>query len=84
MVIMAKAWLLPRVMWAVYLMLAAVVAAIIWASVAQVDMVSRSEGRVVPDGKEQIIASLDSGLLRELPRRIELCRLSATKQTPHR
>ncbi|HLO93887.1 MAG TPA: biotin/lipoyl-binding protein, partial [Burkholderiaceae bacterium] len=57
---------LPRVMWAVYLMLAAVVAAIVWASVAQVDMVSRSEGRVVPDGKEQIIASLDSGLLREL------------------
>lgn len=57
---------LPRVMWAVYLMLAAVVAAILWASVAQVDMVSRSEGRVVPDGKEQVIASLDSGLLREL------------------
>lgn len=57
---------LPRVMWAVYLMLAAVVAAILWASLAQVDMVSRSEGRVVPDGKEQIIASLDSGLLREL------------------
>lgn len=57
---------LPRVMWAVYLMLAAVVAAIVWASLAQVDMVSRSEGRVVPDGKEQVIASLDSGLLREL------------------
>ncbi|MBB2485746.1 HlyD family efflux transporter periplasmic adaptor subunit [Mitsuaria sp. WAJ17] len=57
---------LPRVMWAVYLMLAAVVAAVVWASVAQVDMVSRSEGRVVPEGKEQVIASLDSGLLREL------------------
>jgi membrane fusion protein, adhesin transport system len=57
---------LPRVMWALYLLLAAVVVSIIWASLAQVDMVSRSQGRVIPEGREQIIASLESGLLTEL------------------
>ncbi len=57
---------LPRSMWALYLLAAALVAAIAWASIAEVDQVSRVQGRVVPEAREQVIASLDSGLLAEL------------------
>jgi membrane fusion protein, adhesin transport system len=56
----------PAAMWALYLMLALVVAAIGWAAVAQVDIVAKAGGRVVPDGREQVIASLEGGILREL------------------
>lgn len=56
----------PAAMWAVYLMLAALAVAITWASVAQVDIVARANARVVPDGREQLIASLEGGILREL------------------
>lgn len=56
----------PGAVWALYLMLAVVVAAIAWASIAQVDMVARADARVVPDGREQVIASLEGGILREL------------------
>jgi adhesin transport system membrane fusion protein len=52
--------------WAVYLMLAALVAAVTWAALAKVDMITRGEARVVPVGREQVIASLEGGLLREL------------------
>lgn len=57
---------LPRVTWALYLMMAAVATAILWATLARVDEVTRSDGRIVPDGKEQVIASLESGILAEL------------------
>lgn len=56
----------PGATWAVYLMLAAVVVALAWAALAQVDMVTRADARVVPVGREQIIASLEAGILREL------------------
>ena len=56
----------PAAMWAVYLMLEALAAALGWASVAQVDIVARANGRIVPDGREQNIASLEGGILREL------------------
>ncbi len=52
--------------WAVYLMLAALVVALVWAAIAQVDMITRGEARVVPEGREQVIASLEGGILREL------------------
>ncbi|MBB4844058.1 adhesin transport system membrane fusion protein [Paucibacter oligotrophus] len=57
---------LPRVTWVLYLLLAALVVAVVWAGLAQVDQVSRSEGRIVPDGREQVIASAEVGILREL------------------
>jgi adhesin transport system membrane fusion protein len=57
---------LPRAMWALYLLLAAVATAITWAAIAKVDQVSRMQGRVVPEAREQVIASLESGLLAEL------------------
>jgi membrane fusion protein, adhesin transport system len=56
----------PAAMWAVYLMLAALVVALAWSAVAQVDVVAKAAGRVVPDGRDQIIASLEGGILREL------------------
>lgn len=52
--------------WAVYLMLAALAAAVGWSALAQVDMVTRAESRVIPVGREQVIASLEGGILREL------------------
>ncbi|PZP31327.1 MAG: hypothetical protein DI603_13275 [Roseateles depolymerans] len=57
---------LPRSMWALYLLAAALAVAIAWASFAHVDQISRVQGRVIPEGREQIIASLDSGILAEL------------------
>ena len=51
---------------ALVLMLALFFALIGWASVARVDKVTRADGRVVPDGREQLVASLEGGILREL------------------
>lgn len=52
--------------WAVYLMLAALVVAVVWSALAQVDMVTRADSKVIPVGREQVIASLEGGILREL------------------
>ena len=52
--------------WAVYLMLGALMCALAWASIAEVDMITRTDARVVPEGREQVIASLEGGILREL------------------
>ncbi|HSV72040.1 MAG TPA: HlyD family type I secretion periplasmic adaptor subunit [Methylibium sp.] len=56
----------PGVSAALWLMLALVVAAIAWAALARVDQVTTADARVVPDGREQVIASLEGGLLAEL------------------
>jgi adhesin transport system membrane fusion protein len=56
----------PAAIWAVYLMLAALAVALAWAAFAQVDIVAKAPARVVPEGREQIIASLEGGILREL------------------
>lgn len=47
----------------IYLMLAVVLSAGVWASVARVEQITKAEGRVVSDGREQIIASLEGGIL---------------------
>jgi adhesin transport system membrane fusion protein len=52
--------------WAIYLMLAVLAAAVGWAALARVDMITRGEARVIPEGREQVIASLEGGILREL------------------
>lgn len=56
----------PHAMWALYLLLAALVTAVVWASVAKVDIITRAEGKVVPEGREQVISSLEGGILRAL------------------
>lgn len=57
---------LPKSTWVLYLMLAFVACFIAWAAWAEVDEITRADGRIVPDGKEQVIASLEPGLLGEL------------------
>jgi len=54
---------MPRAVWVLYLLVAVVGTAILWSSFAKVDEVTRSEARIVPDGSEQVIASLESGIL---------------------
>jgi membrane fusion protein, adhesin transport system len=56
----------PGTTWALYLMAIILISAIAWASIARVDEITRAEARVIPDGKEQVIASLEGGILREL------------------
>jgi len=56
----------PAAMYAVYLMLLVLVMTIGWAAMTQVDIVTRANGRVVPDGREQVIASLEGGILRQV------------------
>jgi adhesin transport system membrane fusion protein len=56
----------PATMWAVYLLLAIIATAIAWAALSKVDIVAKANGRIVPDGREQVIASLEGGILREL------------------
>ena len=56
----------PAALWAVYLMLTALGTTIAWAALSQVDIVAKATARVVPDGREQVIASLEGGILREM------------------
>ena len=56
----------PAAMWAVYLLLTAIVTAVAWAALTQIDIVAKANARIVPDGREQVIASLEGGILREL------------------
>lgn len=56
----------PQVAWILYLIAIALVAALAWASVARVDEVTKADARVVPEGREQVIASLEGGILRQL------------------
>lgn len=56
----------PQVVWILYLIAAVLVAAITWAALARVDEVTKADARVVPEGREQVIASLEGGLLHEL------------------
>lgn len=56
----------PRAMWALYLVLLIVACAITWASMAKVDVITHASGKIVPDAREQVIASLEGGILRAL------------------
>src|SRR5450759_293764 len=56
----------PQVVWILYLIAALVAAALTWAALARVDEVTKADARVVPEGHEQVIASLEGGLLHEL------------------
>jgi adhesin transport system membrane fusion protein len=56
----------PHVAWTLYLMAGALAAALTWAGVARVDEVTKADARVIPEGREQVIASLEGGILRTL------------------
>lgn len=57
---------LPLVNWALYLVALFLLTTLTWAAFARVDIVSKAPGRVVPDGREQVIASLEGGILKTL------------------
>ena len=40
--------------------------ALVWASIAKVDEVTTAEARIIPSGREQVVTSLEGGLLGEL------------------
>lgn len=44
----------------------AVVAALVWASVFELEEITRGQGKVIPAHREQVIQSLDAGVLAEL------------------
>lgn len=54
----------PLATWSLYLMMALLLAAVVWANLAKVDTIVKSQGKVVPDGREQVIASLEGGIIR--------------------
>lgn len=56
----------PRTNWALALMLAVCIGFVLWASWARIDEVTKAAGRVVADGREQTVGSLEGGILREL------------------
>ena len=56
----------PRANWVLWLMAVFVALTVFWAATARVDMITRAEAKVVPDGREQVISSLEGGILREL------------------
>ena len=56
----------PRANWALWLMAGFVGLTVFWAATARVDMITRAEAKVVPDGREQVISSLEGGILRDL------------------
>lgn len=56
----------PQAIWSIYLMLTIVVCAVVWSIVARVDQITRADGKVVSDGREQVIASLEGGILRAI------------------
>ncbi len=56
----------PKVIWALYLIGIVLVAALVWASLAEVEEITEGEGKVIPISGEQIIQSLEGGILSEL------------------
>jgi adhesin transport system membrane fusion protein len=55
----------PRTVF-VLLVLTAGVSFVVWASIAKVDIIVRTEGRVVPAGKSQIVQHLEGGIVRNI------------------
>ncbi|HEX7639473.1 MAG TPA: HlyD family type I secretion periplasmic adaptor subunit [Burkholderiaceae bacterium] len=56
----------PEIAWLLYLLIGAVVAGLTWASMARVDEVTRADARIIPEGREQVISSLEGGILKAL------------------
>jgi adhesin transport system membrane fusion protein len=56
----------PRSHLALWLMVLAVASFITWAAWARVDEVTKADGHVVADGREQVVGSLEGGILRTL------------------
>lgn len=58
---------LRRAKWTIRTVFLSVAIAVIWAAFAQIDQITRGDGRVVPLRRMQTIQSLEGGILAELP-----------------
>jgi adhesin transport system membrane fusion protein len=56
-----QAWLLVIIAVCSFLLLA-----VIWAGLAEIDELSRAQGRVIPSGKTQVIQSAEAGVVTEI------------------
>jgi adhesin transport system membrane fusion protein len=56
----------PGASLSIVLMVVVVSFAGVWAYKAKVDQITKADAKVIPDGREQIISSLEGGILREL------------------
>ncbi|MBW8846113.1 MAG: HlyD family type I secretion periplasmic adaptor subunit [Burkholderiales bacterium] len=54
----------PRAL--IYAVAAVVAAMLLWTTVAQVDLVVHTQGRIVPSGKQQLVQHLEGGILSKL------------------
>lgn len=52
--------------WLVWTVGLTVLAAIVWAAYFELDEITRAQGKVIPASREQVVQSLDSGILAEL------------------
>ncbi len=50
----------------VWMVAISLVAALVWASIFDLDEITRGQGRVIPESREQVVQSLDAGILSEL------------------
>ncbi|AMO54573.1 HlyD family type I secretion periplasmic adaptor subunit [Endozoicomonas montiporae] len=50
----------------IYMMLLAVFTAIIWATVAELDEITRGMGKVIPSSRLQVVQNLEGGILQEI------------------
>jgi len=53
-------------LWVILLVAAFLTAALLWASTAEIDELSRAEGRVIPSSKTQVIQSAEAGVVAEI------------------
>lgn len=71
-----------RARWTIRLVFAALVIALVWAALAQIDQITRGDGRVIPLRRMQTIQSLEGGILSELQvREGDIVRLGQTIAT---
>jgi adhesin transport system membrane fusion protein len=56
----------PKIRWALYMMASLMVVFFVWASMTRVDEVTRGSGKVISDSGDQVIQSLEGGILAKL------------------
>ncbi len=55
-----------KIRFAIYFWTLAVIAFLIWASVAKVDEITRGQGKVVPSGNNQVVQNLEGGIVKAI------------------
>jgi adhesin transport system membrane fusion protein len=55
-----------KMRWVLYFWLIAVTAFIVWASLTQIDEITRGSGEVVPSGENQMVQNLEGGIVKDI------------------